>query len=949
MATGDGGRAAQRSRAQYAQVAHLVDRGEFAQAEALLRRLSGPRPSVANQVYLARIEASGGRLQESESLYRAILGKNPRNVQALAGLAALRARAGKPEEAEALFLQAEALPGGAAIGPAHAAVIRQQAEQTADPQAQISLLRTAVESDPANAWLRLELARALHGQLQDPAARAVMAPVTARAQATPDQLQAAIYFHNEMRDDREVVRLVDRLPRAAQTPQLLGLRTAAETRADIADAQAQGRPAERDDLLALATRPDPSGTRVSAVGTELIRIGDKPAAREAVRLALAARPATADQRIAYAGTLLAAGYPDDARRITRDVTPSTGLMTQQLTQVQDGAAVAKSDRLNAAGQPAAAYDQLAPRLAATPDDPDLNLALARLYAANQQPRKAVQITGGMLEQNPSSLPIRSAATSARLAEGDYAQAAAIARESTVEFPDEPQAWLDLASAERARAHPGAALRALETARTLRQKQLSDQQQPERPAAALESLPRYAQYVPPGTASDAPDPVTRHYASYVPSGDTLPIEPHRVETAQDVPFGAPVAGNPFHPGSSPLPVGDEPAPLAGAAPADPMTAQIDQGIDQLRPEVAPRLEGSLALRGRTGDPGFERLIEVSTPVEASFSPGGTGRLKVVVTPTYLYSGQGSGAYDIGRFGTNPLGGLGPAAAALRNQSAGGAALDVGYAYGIASADVGVTPLGFREQSVVGGVELAPRLSSTMTLRLLAERRAVTDSVLSYAGLRDERTNQDWGGVTRARGHIQLEGTAGLFNYYAGGGGGYLTGHDVASNTEIDAGAGADYRVWHTPTEEVRVGAELIYFGYNKNLSGFSLGQGGYFSPHEFYALLLPVTYRNQLTPDFRFSLGGAIGYQVYDQKSSNVFPNDAALQAQLVGLAAATPGLATTINGGRGSGPAGGANGEFDYRVDHNLHVGARAGFDHAGDFTEGTGLVYARYVFDDGW
>ena len=83
-----------------------------------------------------------------------------------------------------------------------------------------------------------------------------------------------------------------------------------------------------------------------------------------------------------------------------------------------------SDRLNAAGRPAAAYDQLAPRLAAAPDNPDLNQALARLYATNQQPGKAVRITQTLLDQNPSNLSVRSSAVYARLADGDLGQAAA---------------------------------------------------------------------------------------------------------------------------------------------------------------------------------------------------------------------------------------------------------------------------------------------------------------------------------------------------------------------------------------------------------------------------------------------------------------------------------------------------------------------------------------------
>jgi predicted Zn-dependent protease len=1019
----DYGRAARRRiQGQYALVAKLTNAGEFDKAAALLRRLGGRRPNAATLAYLADIQARAGRLAEAEAEYRAVLARSPRNVAALGGLAGVLAREGKQSEADALFAQAASLPGGAAVGASRANALRLQAEQMTDPVAQIGMYRSAMNADPSNPWIRLELARSLQRQEDVAGARAVMAPVTASAHPTDAQLQAAIYFNNEIHDDGAVVKLVDRLPSKQLTAPMVSIRTNAQVRQDIREAKALGsEAAERDRLLSLASQPDPTGARVSTYGTELIKLGDKPAAREAVRVALAAREPTAEQRVIYAGTLLGAGYPNDARAITQSVTPTTGMMTQQLTEVRNGAAVVAADKLNAAGRPDAAYDELAPRLAAAPDNPDLNLALARLYSSNQQPEKAVKITQGLLEQNPSNLSVRSSAVYANMADGELRQANTIARETTEQFPDEPQAWLDLANIERAQGHTGNALRALQTAKSLREKQLSGQQSAAEQdikapkTASVEPLRRryaqYALYIPPNTANDAspeplPEPVSRQYAQYDPNAAQQPIElrpapssnsplvstgyapfqsvaparatpgpatsaftaapsasppaaspalaPPPAQSAQISPFlGASEQGNPFARGSSPLPNLDEPIAPTGTlstpagVSADTMTAQIDQGLQQVKEELAPRLDTSVELRGRTGTTGFERLIEVSAPIEASFSPNDYGRLAVTVTPTYLYSGNGTNSFSVSQFGTNPLGGTnGLAAASVRNQTAFGSALDVRYAYDLATADIGATPLGFRQENVVGGLELAPKLASNLTLRVLAERRAVTDSILSFGGMKDYRTGETFGGVTRNHGHAQIEGQVGLANYFVGAGGGYLTGHNVASNSEIDAGAGMSYPVWRTPTQEVRVGTQLIYFAYDKNLGGFSLGQGGYFSPQDYFAVLFPVTYRNQVTPDFRFTVGGTVGFQTYRSKNSAVFPNDSTLQAQLVSLAATT-GQTTVQNGSHGAGVAGGVNGEVDYRVNGNLHIGARAGFDHSGSFSEGVGLIYARYMFTD--
>jgi predicted Zn-dependent protease len=1024
----DYGRAARRRiQAQYRQVQTLTNAGEFDKAAALLRRLAGPRPNVANQAYLADIQARAGHLTEAEAQYRAILRGSPRNVAALGGLAGVLSREGKQGEADTLFAQVARLPGGSTAGSGRADALRKQAEQMTDPVAQIGMYRSAVAADPNNPWIRLELARALARQQDEAGAKAVMAPVVASAHASDAALQAGIYFANEIQDDRTVVQLVDRLSPKQRTVPMVSIRTNAQTRYDIKEAKALGsESAERDRLLSLANQPDPTGVRASAYSTELAKQGDKPAAREVIRVALAARAPTTEQRVIYGGALLGAGYPTDAQAITQSVTPSTGMMTQQLSDVRNGAAVAVSDKLNAAGEPAAAYDQLVPRLQTAPDNPDLNMALARLYSTRDQPAKAVKITSGLLEQNPSNLQVRSSAVYANMADGDFRQAGTIARESTEQFPDDPQAWLDYANVERARGHSGNALRALQTAKSLREKQLAGQQSAAEPnpaapsVAAAEPLHRryaqYALYIPPNTASDAspeplPEPISRQYAQYDPNAAAqLPIESSAPAPASSslvtrgyAPFtdvsparasagpagsafvSAPPAGappvappaqpmlqaqvqtapisqfldspeptNPFTSGSSPLPTPDEPGPPSGSIgtgsrtllPTDSMTAQIDQSLAQVKEELAPRLDVSAEVRGRTGTPGFERLLQFDTPVEASFSPGDYGRLAVTVTPTYLYSGKGTNSFETGQYGTNalisPRGGV---PSSIPKQDAFGTALDVRYAYDMVTADVGATPLGFREQNVVAGVELAPRLTQNITLRVLAERRAVTDSLLSFGGTKDYRTGETWGGVTRNRGHIQLDGLVGRVAYFAGAGGGYLTGHNVASNTEIDASVGASTPVWHDATQEVRVGTQLIYFSYDKNLSGFSLGQGGYFSPQDYFAVLFPVTYRNQVTPDLRFSVGGTVGWQTYRSKSSDVFPNDSALQAQLASLA--STGVSSTLSGSHGSGVAGGANGEIDYRVNGNLHIGARAGFDKSGSFTEGTGLIYARYVFND--
>ena len=231
----------------------------------------------------------------------------------------------------------------------------------------------------------------------------------------------------------------------------------------------------------------------------------------------------------------------------------------------------------------------------------------------------------------------------------------------------------------------------------------------------------------------------------------------------------------------------PAYGAPAAPPDPLTSDIDSNIQSLRQQVAPKVEGGFGFRIRSGEQGLSQLSEEFVPLQATYSPG-IGQLKLNVTPTFLQAGS-VGTNALPRFGSLPLYLRGPNTPRPGGQDANGVGLDVGYGWRWISADIGTTPVGFREQNIIGGVELAPRLTQNVTLRVTGERRAVTDSVLSYAGTVDPRTGETWGGVTRTRGHAQLEygGTDGL-NLYGGGGYAGLDGDHVASNQEWEAGLG-----------------------------------------------------------------------------------------------------------------------------------------------------------------
>ena len=140
-------------------------------------------------------------------------------------------------------------------------------------------------------------------------------------------------------------------------------------------------------------------------------------------------------------------------------------------------------------------------------------------------------------------------------------------------------------------------------------------------------------------------------------------------------------------------------------------------------------------------------------------------------------------------------------------------------------------------------------------------------------------------------------------------------------------------------------DLVYFAYDKNQRLFSYGNGGYFSPQSYTAVLFPLDWRAR-SGNLAYRLGGTIGYQAYREDAAKYFPLDSAMQADAVSAAAADPTLRATLPASTYSGISGGVRGDVEYSVTSNLRIGALLRYDRTANWNEARGLVFARYRFD---
>ncbi len=455
----------------------LINHGDFKAAQREVnRQLAHGDDVVGLQAMLAEAEARSGRLEEAEATFRAALGRAPNNAQALVGLADVLTRQGRRQEASELLDRAQAAAGGSTrqVGQARAVLLRAQAAAAADPATRLGLYRAAAAADPSNPWLRLDLARALAKSGQADEARGLMADLVG-GKATPDALKAGIIFADETSDPDAAAALIARLPASMRTADMRAFQVRARVQREIDMALLLSRPAARQRLLAMAAVADPDGVRGAALARALGQIGDKEAAREAVVAAQASSPSQgAGAKLRYAGALLAIGDAQGAQDMLALIGSRRGLGAaerRQLVQLQAGLAVRASDRLNEQGKQADAYDRLAPVLAQQPQNPDLNLALARLYQGAKNPREALEISEAMLRRDPGNIEARRGAVAAALQLGDRRRADELAQEGQQIAPDDPKTWIMSADVDKARGDNGQALRDLERARDLRLQQL----------------------------------------------------------------------------------------------------------------------------------------------------------------------------------------------------------------------------------------------------------------------------------------------------------------------------------------------------------------------------------------------------------------------------------------------------------------------------------------------
>ncbi|HIG7253470.1 TPA: cellulose synthase complex outer membrane protein BcsC [Klebsiella pneumoniae] len=305
-------------------------------------------------------------------------------------------------------------------------------------------------------------------------------------------------------------------------------------------------------------------------------------------------------------------------------------------------------------------------------------------------------------------------------------------------------------------------------------------------------------------------------------------------------------------------------------------------------------------------------------------------------------------DAGSFSTHSDGSYSPSwgtcgeiacTSGSKNQTDSGASVAVGWKNDTWSGDIGTTPMGFNVVDVVGGLSYSSDVGP-VGYTVNVHRRPISSSLLSFGGQKDSssHTGATWGGVRADGGGLSLSYDCGeAHGIWSSLGADSLTGKNVADNWRVRWMTGYYYKVINENNRRVTVGLNNMIWHYDKDLSGYTLGQGGYYSPQEYLSFAVPVTWR-QRTENWSWELGGSVSWSHSRTQTQarypllNLIPSDYRQRAsELTEEGSSSHGFGYT------------ARALVERRVTSNWFVGAAVDIQQAKDYTPSHALLYVRY------
>ncbi len=232
--------------------------------------------------------------------------------------------------------------------------------------------------------------------------------------------------------------------------------------------------------------------------------------------------------------------------------------------------------------------------------------------------------------------------------------------------------------------------------------------------------------------------------------------------------------------------------------------------------------------------------------------------------------------------------------------------------------------------------------------------MTDSLLSFAGVSDARNGLQWGGVTATGARMAATVDNGLLGGYASLAWHRLQGTHVAGNDRQELGAGVYVHALETANQSLTAGLNLTAMQYDRNLSGFTYGHGGYFSPQRYVDVGVPLHWNGRSAAQrLAWQVDASVGVQSFKEDPADYFPLDPAMQqaaydaASLAALLGLTPRYVEPVYSGQTkTGVSYNLSAAAEWQLSTQLFLGGRMEFNNARDYRQFGTNVYLRFLLD---
>lgn len=874
----------------------LRKEGRPAAAEPIVKAIlatGGPENHHA-KLLLAHLYVDLAKHAEARVLFEELVASDPKHVPALRGLVDLYLRSGDEAKALATNARLAMIDPDAAMseGRIRAELLYREAlalrERGQLPEAE-GLLDAAFANDPthlevllAQAYVYLDL-----GKLAD--ARRVVDMARRTTKDEPRVTIAEVWVCAGEQRFADGLALLSTLKDHELDPGTRGLERRLRVEGDVRDAVKQ---ASRGKLISAqarltelqrATRDAPQLMGLVANGWADIGKFDQALATiyEAIT---ASKKDTPTLKLQLAGILHKANREHELVAVLRELETDGELTPPErrgLANLKIAYAVRRADVAREAGHLARAFSLLQEPLREYPEDPRLMTALGRLFLSAREFLEADELFARVLSLDPESLEARQGAIQSAVEMGRRKRARELAEQGVALAPDDARMHLAAGRMHVLLGEDGDAIDAFERALAL---------EDDRATPTLEADTRVS----------------------------------RLLAGAEARFGS-----------------------RRQAPEDvTLRSEISYEIDKLRARHSVRIGTSARARHRPGLVGLGEVLALDFPTWVSFPTGYRGRLTFTATPVLLDAGQIDLADELAgeRFGTagidlSPLERVG-----AFPQDATGIELSLREEIGPMRFELGVTPLGFPRQHLVGGLTWNESFGA-IGLRLEGYRRAVTESLLSWAGATDVATETLWGGVTKNGGRLDLGLTVDNVIWYLVGGGNYFLGERVQSNWSIEGGTGLVVKVYDWEGFSLRTGLDLTTQFFDHNLRHFTFGHGGYFSPQALVAASFPLHLAETSGP-LTYDLKVGLGLVWFKEDDAPYYPTDPERQAAREALIGPDAAAAEGFHPGQDAlSFAFNLDGELAYALTDGLSLGVRASIHTGLDFEEYQASVFLGYAF----